>query len=185
METWLASGKFNQENLKDETFKYVGIACSCHFTDVVNCVFLFSSCVIGNEIFDTTPAFIPLTSSCASVSPSLYFTTNEACTSSEYLNGNCYPCSGRIPECTACSYSEHSLLQVTCSACSEGYGVRTATHGEASTDICVQDTCLTFENWRCTSCDEGKKLNKVSGLCVDECPAELLDTGSYCDCPSD
>jgi len=63
MEEWLSSGKFNQENLKDDTFKYAGIACSCDFQqeNQVLCVFLFSSCLIGNNIYDSEPVFIPLT----------------------------------------------------------------------------------------------------------------------------
>ena len=61
METWLASGKFDQENLKDESYKYAGIACSCDSSEVVRCVFLFSSCLIGRDVFDTVPVFIPLT----------------------------------------------------------------------------------------------------------------------------
>jgi len=47
MGTWLAANKFNFASLKDGTYKYMGVACTCATTGAATCYITFTDSVIG------------------------------------------------------------------------------------------------------------------------------------------
>lgn len=83
---------------------------------------MFSSYMIGNEVTDHLPKFLPYTASasCSAVSEADMFTTS-LCTSSQYSFRSCKECSSKIDQCTQCTFDENAPLQVICSDCDTGY----------------------------------------------------------------
>jgi len=119
MDQWLAASNFNDPTLKGTSYSKVGIACACDQGSHVRCVFLFGAVVIGNQITDKLPQFMPYTpiASCPALSGSPTLFSSSTCTATQYSNGNCFECSSRIDNCNACTFSESATLQVVCSGC--------------------------------------------------------------------
>jgi len=61
MESWLHNGNFNDPFLKNSSYSKVGIACACDKDSDVRCAFIFANALIGNEITDSAPKFMPYT----------------------------------------------------------------------------------------------------------------------------
>ena len=69
------SSFFTNAYIKNGSYKFIGVACTCDYLSEVVCGFMLTDCVHGKDVSDSLPKFIDYTASgsCAAVPLSSLF----------------------------------------------------------------------------------------------------------------